>query len=126
MSNNQQIVMDFIKTVNTNDMDKIMMFFSPDCFYHNIPLDPITGTEEIRNILTTMFDMSTEVEWTIHNVAETAEGHVMTERTDAFMINGKWIKLPVMGIFELQNSKITSWRDYFDANQIAQQLIPNS
>lgn len=46
-------------------------------------------------------------------MAETGNA-VLTERVDRFVINGKEVALPVMGIFELANGKITSWRDYFD------------
>ena len=78
--------------------------------------------EAIRNVLMSVLSISTEVEWTVRNIAETAEGHVMTERIDAFVMNGKWVRLPVMGIFELENGIITSWRDYFDANQMVQMM----
>ncbi len=122
MSDNQQIIRDFMVTINANNIDHIMEFFDLYCFYHNVPLEPVTGTEAIREVLMSVLAVSTEVEWTVHNIAETAEGHVMTERTDAFMMNSKWFRLPVMGIFELENGKITSWRDYFDANQMVQMM----
>ncbi len=122
MSDHQQIIIDFMATVNANNIDRIMEFFDPYCFYHNVPLEPVTGTEAIRDVLMSVLSISTEVEWTIHNIAETAGGHVMTERMDAFLMSGKWARLPVMGIFEIENGKITSWRDYFDANQMAQML----
>ena len=123
MSENQQIIEDFIRVVNTNNMDKVMEFFAPDCFYHNIPLEPVTGTESIRGVLEGFNSTADEVEWTVHNIGETSEGHVLTERTDAFRFGEKWVKLPVMGIFELENGKIASWKDYFDANQMAQMLL---
>jgi limonene-1,2-epoxide hydrolase len=117
-SDNQQIIVDFLQAVKANDMDGIMEFFAPDCFYHNVPLEPVVGTVAIRQVLEGFNSLASEVEWTAHNMAETATGHVMTERTDAFLIGGKWVKLPVMGIFELKEGKITAWRDYFDANQM--------
>jgi len=62
--------------------------------------------------------------WQIHNIAETATGAVLTERTDRFWFLEKPMEVPVMGIFELQNGKITAWRDYFDTKQVAKQLPP--
>ena len=53
---------------------------------------------------------------------EGADGVVLTERVDRFMINGKWVALPVMGTFEVVNGKIRAWRDYFDMNQFQSQL----
>lgn len=40
------------------------------------------------------------------------------ERLDRFLIDGKWSQFPVMGIFELQDGRITHWRDYFDSAQV--------
>ncbi len=122
MSINQQVVLNFIKVVNSNDIDHLIDFFTTDCFYHNIPLDPVTGTKAIRAVLEGFNSTADEIEWTVHNIGETDEGRVMTERTDAFRFGEKWVRLPVMGIFELRDGKIAAWRDYFDANQIAQQL----
>lgn len=122
MSHNQQVIEDFIKAVNANVMDEVMMFFGYDCFYHNVPLESVTGIEAIRGVLEGFNSTADKVEWTIHNIGETTEGHVLTERTDAFRFGEKWVRLPVMGIFELENGKITSWRDYFDANQMVQML----
>lgn len=124
MSENQQIIVDFLEAVKANDMDRIMEFFAPDCFYHNIPLEPVVGTAAIRQVLEGFNSLASEVEWTVHNIAETATGHVMTERTDGFLIGDKWIQLPVMGIFELRGGKIIAWRDYFDANQLLSQISP--
>ena len=32
-------------------MDKVMSFVAPDCFYHNIPMEPAVGTEAIRALV---------------------------------------------------------------------------
>jgi limonene-1,2-epoxide hydrolase len=39
---------------------------------------------------------------------------VLTERLDKFVLGGKTVELPVAGVFELKDGKITAWRDYFD------------
>ena len=121
MSKHQQIVLNFIQACNTHDIDKAMEFLDPECFYHNIPLEPVTGIDAIRGVLDPMFAVSSKVDWQVHNIAETATGNVLTERTDRFLIKGKWVEVPVMGTFELRNGKITAWRDYFDANQVINQ-----
>ncbi len=56
------------------------------------------------------------------HLVEGSNGVVLTERVDRFMINGKWVALPVMGTFEVANGKIKAWRDYFDMNQFQSQL----
>jgi limonene-1,2-epoxide hydrolase len=49
-------------------------------------------------------------------------GAVMNERTDRFEMGGRWIELPVAGLFTVQDGKITLWRDYFDDATFRQQL----
>jgi Limonene-1,2-epoxide hydrolase catalytic domain len=42
------------------------------------------------------------------------DGAVLTERLDKFSLGGKKIELPVAGVYELSEGKISSWRDYFE------------
>ena len=63
--------------------------------------------------LAPMFAGNGPVEFEIHR--QTATGNiVMNERTDKFEIKGKAISIPVAGVFEVNDGKITFWRDYFD------------
>ena len=39
---------------------------------------------------------------------------VMNERIDRFVMNGKSVALPVSGVFEVTDGRISFWRDYFD------------
>jgi limonene-1,2-epoxide hydrolase len=121
MSENQRIVLNFIQAVNEHDIDKALEFLNAECFYHNIPIEPVTGIEAIRGVLGPMLDVSSKVDWNVHNIAETSTGNVLTERTDRFLIKDKWVEVPVMGTFEIHNGKITAWRDYFDVNQVINQ-----
>ena len=40
---------------------------------------------------------------------------VMNERFDRFLVAGRWIEVPVAGLFVLRDGRIALWRDYFDA-----------
>ncbi len=111
---NLQRVQDFIATWNERDFEAMLSFFDDRSFYHNLPMDPVTGREAIRGVLEGFFNMGSEIDWVVHAIAETADGTVLTERTDRFLINGKWFELPVMGAFELDGRIIRAWRDYFD------------
>ncbi len=122
MSVNTGIVTDFIKAWNAMDIERVMSFFTPDAIYHNMPLDSLQGTEAIHGLIQYLAGMASEIHWTVHQIAETSGGIVMTERTDRFLVGGKWVSLPVMGSFELQDGKISAWRDYFDLNQFNEQL----
>ena len=113
--------MSFIQACNSHDIGRVLEFLDAECFYHNIPIQPVTGIEAIRGILDPMFAVSSKVDWKVHNIAGTTTGKVLTERTDRFLVEGKWVEVPVMGMFELRNGKITAWRDYFDVNQVMKQ-----
>ncbi len=120
--NNISIVNDFIAAICRNNKEEILSFFSENARYHNIPLNPCVGKEAIWKGLAPIQELATAIEWPILNIGENKEGAVFTERLDRFEINGKWVEIPVMGIFELENGKITGWRDYFDLPTISNQL----
>lgn len=122
MGQNVQIVKDFIDAWSRNDVDELMSYFTPEAVYHNIPVDPVQGTEAIRQVIVGFAGGANAIEWITHAVAETEAGGVLTERTDRFEIGGKWIELPVMGSFELEGGKISAWRDYFDMKQFTDQM----
>ena len=95
------------------DLDEIVGFLSDDAVYHNIPLDPAVGLDAIRAVLEMFVPPADEIEFVIHKIMSDGDT-VFTERTDRFVTDGKSIALPVAGVFELQDGKITAWRDYFD------------
>jgi len=122
MSVNTGITSEFTAAWKARDVEKIMSFFTADCLYHNIPMDPLRGTEAIRGLIQTFVGMASELEFIVHHIAETSSGTVLTERTDKFLIDGKWVELPVMGTFEFRDGKISAWRDYFDLEQFNKQM----
>ena len=122
MADPKEIVRAFIDAFNANDVERIMGFFTDDAVYHNIPLDPVQGTEAIQGVLRGFMGMASKVDWVLHQIGTSEQGVVMTERLDRFLVGEKWVELPVMGAFELRGEKIAAWRDYFDMNQFQSQL----
>jgi limonene-1,2-epoxide hydrolase len=121
-SRNPQIVRDFVAAFNANDLERILGFFREDAVYHNMPVAPVKGTTAIRAVIQSFAGLASEIDWIVHRIAETSDGVVLTERTDRFLIKGKWLELPVMGVFELKDGRIAAWRDYFDMQQFTSQL----
>ena len=112
---NTEIVSSFIASWEARDVDAIMSFFADGAIYHNMPLPKLTGHEQIRAFIAPFVGQADKVAWEVLNSAENAAGAVLTERVDRFVMkNGKEICIEVMGIFELVDGKIASWRDYFD------------
>lgn len=122
MGNASKVVSSLVDAFNASDMARIMSHFTDESVYHNIPVAPVTGEKAIREVIQSFMGMSSKVDWTVLHLVEGTDGVVLTERVDRFMINGKWIALPVMGTFEVANGKIKAWRDYFDMDQFQSQL----
>ena len=120
MSNIER-TMKFIEHWNNRDIEGRMGSLTSDCFYHNIPMDPQKGHDEIRTYLEPFVQMTTNIEWIVHNIAEDSNGTVLTERTDRFEINGQWMDILVMGVMEFQDGLILNWRDYFDMKAYEQE-----
>jgi limonene-1,2-epoxide hydrolase len=49
MNENQQIVLNFIRAVNEHDINRALTYLDAECFYHNIPMEPVTGKEELHH-----------------------------------------------------------------------------
>ncbi|MFK8018451.1 MAG: limonene-1,2-epoxide hydrolase family protein [Pseudomonadales bacterium] len=113
---NADFVTGFIDAWNALNVDSIMEHFTDDCVYINMPMDPPNnGKEEIRAFIEGFTGSCTEINFTVHHQTESADGRiVMNERTDRLKMNGKWVELAVMGVFEFRDGKICAWRDYFD------------
>lgn len=115
MRNNADITTGFIKAWTDLDLDAIMDHFTEDAVYTNIPMGPPNvGKTAIRVFIEGFIGSADSIEFIVHNQVEGTNGIVMNERTDKLKLDGKMVELPVMGVFEFTNGKISAWRDYFD------------
>ena len=118
---NERVVSEFCKTWDTLNIDKVMEFFTDDAVYHNIPMEPARGKAAIKAVINSFLPMSKSIEFKILHT--TAAGNVvMNERIDIFDTGSKKISLPVAGVFEVNNGKISAWRDYFDMQMYTKQM----
>lgn len=114
MSNPDQLVRDFAEAWGRGDIEAIVATFTDDAVYHNMPMPPLKGKEEIRAFLDGF--LNDGVTFDIHHQV-VAGNIVMNERTDTLIMGDSPVSLPVMGIFEIEGDKIKAWRDYFDMGQ---------
>ena len=99
----------------SRDLESIMAHFTEDAAYANIPMGPPhVGKPAIQTFIEGFIGSATEINFIVHNQVEGADGVVMNERTDILAFEGNRVELPVMGVFELRDGKISAWRDYFD------------
>jgi limonene-1,2-epoxide hydrolase len=111
--NPTKTVLDFLAAWPRGDIDVLMGFFADDAVYHNIPVPAAFGAPAIRDAFLAFAKLMDSIEIINLNVA--AQDHVVfTERIDRFHWGKNTLDLPVAGVFEVRDGKITAHRDYFD------------
>lgn len=106
------VVQQFCVAWDRLDFDAIVASLADDIEYHNIPLEPLNGKEQVERYLRGAGPFE-HCEWEIVSIAA-KDNKVLTERIDRFTVHSTKIELPVMGIFEIEDGLIRRWRDYFD------------
>ena len=110
----EDVVRAFCAAFSRRDVEEILAFFTPDAVYHNMPFPPAEGSGAIRDTLNLFVPGSPEIEFELLNVAA-AGPVVFTERVDRMSVGGNPVVLPVAGVFEVEDGRISAWRDYFDS-----------
>ena len=117
----RETVKEFIAAIEKKDLEAALRLVADDAEYDNVPMSKVKGPEGVRSVLAPFVGGAEKIEWIIHR--ETATGDVvMNERTDRFLMNGKWIEVPVAGVWEVKGGKITLWRDFFDLATFTKQM----
>jgi limonene-1,2-epoxide hydrolase len=117
-----EVVRQFLKLMEALNYDDALKLVSNDCEYSNPPpFGTVYGTAGIRAVLEPFFAPTVTNEFRI--LRESASGPIVfLERLDRHLFGKKWVELPVAGVFEVADGKITYWRDYFDTQTIMSQL----
>jgi limonene-1,2-epoxide hydrolase len=110
---NASIVREFIAAWSTLDADRLAGYFCEDGCYHNMPLEPVSGRDNIRDFIRGFLATWTATEWEIISIVA-AGGIVVAERMDRTRTTTGSVDLPCVGVFEMERGKIKMWRDYFD------------
>jgi limonene-1,2-epoxide hydrolase len=118
---NEKLVTDFCRAWSRLNTDEVLSYLTDDCFYHNIPMEPMVGKAAIRKFVEPFLKDAQEAHFEIKNTTS-AGNVVMNERVDRFVTGPKKIELPVAGVFEIRNGKIAAWRDYFDLEGFTKQM----
>jgi limonene-1,2-epoxide hydrolase len=107
------VVREFLTALANDDPDRAVELVADDIVYENVSLPTIRGKARFEKGARAYYRRRLGFDVRIHRIA--ADGHsVMTERTDAISFGGYRAQFWVCGSFEVYDSKITLWRDYFD------------
>lgn len=113
MTDNVSIIREFIEAWSSLDPEKLAEYFTEDGTYYNMPTQPVTGKDNVRQFIAAFLATWSETEWEILNLM--GEGNVVfAERLDKTKTSQGDVDLPCVGVFEMEDGKIKMWRDYFD------------
>jgi limonene-1,2-epoxide hydrolase len=111
----------FMKAMEPLDYDSALQHVADACAYTNPPpIGTVTGPAGVRAVLEPFFGPTKENEFRVLRAAENGPV-VILERLDRHLFGDRWVELPVTGVYEVHEGKITYWRDYFDAATILSQ-----
>lgn len=111
---NGQVVSSLLDAWRRQAVDEVLRYFADDAVCHPMPMQPLLGKAAIAEGIKMIFSQATVDEFkTLHQLER--GDIVMNERLDRFIMNGRRVDLPVMGVFEVRGGKVVAWRDYFDA-----------
>jgi limonene-1,2-epoxide hydrolase len=121
MSQSPKSPLDVVRAFNAAmtklDFDAALKYVADDCEYTNIPLATVRGPAGVRAVLGPFFAPTLENEFIV--LREATNGPVVfLERLDRHRLATGWVELPVTGVYEVRDGRITLWRDYFDAATI--------
>jgi len=108
-----QIVTSFMHAMEKMVFDEGVKYVADDIEYINSPGTVVRGPDGVKSVLEPFFAPIEENEFII--LRQVTEGNmVVVERLDRHRIPQGWFELPVTGVFEVHNGKISYWREYFD------------
>ena len=113
MEDNERVIREFIAAWSRLDPEELAGYFAEDGVYHNMPIGPVSGRDNVEEFIRGFVGSWTETTWEILNVVSSG-GLVIAERLDRTRAGEKSVDLPCVGVFELEAGKIKIWRDYFD------------
>lgn len=115
------VVERFIHAIEDGRSSDIRALLAPDAVFHNGTIGILDGPDAIIGTLEAARVGMDGVEWCCDRTAVHGTT-VFTERRDRFGSRGDWVEIPVDGVFETIDGRVTSWRDYFDAHEGADAL----
>jgi limonene-1,2-epoxide hydrolase len=113
MEGNERIIREFIAAWSRLDPKELAGYFTDDGVYHNMPMGPVEGRDNVENLIRGFTATWTGTDWEILHVVSVGDV-VVAERIDRTRAGEKGVDLPCVGVFEMEDGRIKVWRDYFD------------
>ena len=116
-----EVVRAFNAAMEKKDFDSGLQHVADACEYTNGPMGTVRGPAGVRAMLEPFFAPVLEQTFIIRR--EVANGPVVfLERLDRHRLPMGWIELPVTGVYEVHDGRITVWHEYFDLGTLQKQM----
>lgn len=116
-----EVVTALVEACERRDLDAVCALVTDDIEYDNVPIGKVHGPEGVRSVLSGgVTAAASEVEWIVHRQVESGDT-VMNERTDRFLVDGRWVEIPIAAVFVVRDGRVALWRDYFDLESYRRQ-----
>jgi len=106
------------------NFDDPLKLVTEDCYYQGVvpTTAPIRGKAAIKAKWATIKAQFGDQRHDMLAVASN-DRTVFTERTDYSHTNGKWVSIPLVAVFEVnEKDQIFAWREYLDLGNVARQM----
>lgn len=107
------IVIRFLEALEQQNYETISELLAPNIAYTNVSLPTFRGKKLVFSLIKTVLRKGTALQVKKLNVSFNGNV-VLTERIDVVIIGPLHVGFWICGKFEVENGKITVWRDYFD------------
>lgn len=119
MVSSEQVVREFIGHFHNSwpdDLHQPLALLAEDAYYQMVTptIAAVRGREAILKVLEAMKAKVVNQKHELIKVA-TLDNVVFMERVDQSYCDGKWVDVPMVAVFELNDAgKIIAWREYLD------------
>ncbi len=116
-----EVVTSLIEACQRRDLDAACDLVTDDIEYDNVPIGKVYGPDGVRSVLSGGVTAAAEqIEWVVLN--QVSDGDVvMNERVDRFLVDGRWVEIPIAAVFRVRDGRVCLWRDYFDLESYRRQ-----
>jgi limonene-1,2-epoxide hydrolase len=126
MTDNQNIVREFVEAFEQRSAEKIAPFLHDDIVFVNYGDPPVHGKAAVLKLWEAVFSMFAYVRFEILHQA-TEQSVILSEQIHFLGQAGK-TPAPIrnMAAYEIKDGLIAAWRDYTDSNEARRLWVPQS
>lgn len=105
----------FLKAICGKDKKTALSFLAPDVVIEHParPEGKIVGKAAFESLIDIFYNWVEDGKLEIIRMVE-SEKSIWVERKDIWKIEGKWVEVPIVGIFDFQGDTISRWVEYLD------------